>query len=106
MGLARGFPSAMLLTLIEWTAAALITTPSLAYMAEVTSFAGAAAYGIGYGIYNTAWAVGLLVGPAVGGFLFERLGFERLMLGWAPFVIVMTILLARGTARPARPRTV
>jgi MFS transporter, DHA1 family, solute carrier family 18 (vesicular amine transporter), member 1/2 len=96
MGLAQGFRSAMLLTLIEWTATALILTPSLAYMAEVTSFAGAAAYGIGYGVYNTAWAVGILIGPAAGGFLFERLGFERLTLGWAPFVIAMTILLAFG----------
>jgi DHA1 family solute carrier family 18 vesicular amine transporter 1/2 len=106
LGLAQGFRSAMLITVVVWMAAALITTPSLAYMAEVTSFAGAAAYGIGYGVYNTAWAVGLLVGPTAGGFLFERLGFEHLMLGWAPFVIVMTILLAMGTTKPARARTV
>jgi DHA1 family solute carrier family 18 vesicular amine transporter 1/2 len=106
LGLAQGFRSAMLLTLIEWTATALILTPSLAYMAEVTSFAGVAAYGIGYGVYNTAWAVGILVGPAVGGFLFERLGFEHLMFAWALFVIAMTILLALGTTRPAEPRTV
>jgi MFS transporter, DHA1 family, solute carrier family 18 (vesicular amine transporter), member 1/2 len=104
MGLAQGFRSAMLLTVVEWMATALIITPSLAYMAEVTSFAGAAAYGVGYGVYNTAWAVGLLVGPTAGGFLFERLGFMRLTLGWAPFVIAMTILLARKSWSGTVPR--
>ena len=94
MGLAQGFRSAMLLTVVEWMATALIITPSLAYMAEVTSFAGAAAYGIGYGVYNAAWAVGILVGPTAGGFLYERLGFVPLTLAWAPLVVALTILLA------------
>ena len=96
LGLAAGFQSALALVVIEWMAISLIITPSLAYMADVTSFAGAEAYGIGYGVYNTAWAIGLLVGPASGGFLFERLGFERLMLCWAPSVLAFTFLLARA----------
>ena len=75
MATASSFATALALIVVQWIAIALIVTPSLAYMAEVTAFAGGDAYGIGYGIYNTAWGVGLLGGPALGGWLFERLGF-------------------------------
>jgi MFS family permease len=102
LALARGFRSALVLIVVEWMATALIITPSLAYMAEVTSFAGAATYGVGYGVYNTAWAIGLLAGPTAGGFLYERLGFGLLTFAWAPCVALMTILLARaGDIAPA-----
>ena len=67
--------SALALMLVEWMVVPLAVTPSLAYMAEVTSIDGADAYGVGYGVYNTAWAIGLLIGPALGGFAFERVGF-------------------------------
>jgi hypothetical protein len=46
-------------------------------------------------VYNVAWGVGLLGGPAAGGFLFERMGFARLALWWAPPLIVATLLLGR-----------
>jgi multidrug resistance protein len=92
---ADSFQTAIVLVVIEWMVIGLIITPSLAYMAEVTSFAGAESYGIGYGMYNTAWAVGLLAGPALGGFLFDRLGFGRLALSWSAVVIAATLLLAR-----------
>ena len=80
--------------MVQWIAIALIVTPSLAYMAEVTAFAGGDAYGIGYGIYNTAWAVGLLGGPALGGWLFDRVGFAALATGWAVVTMVATLALA------------
>jgi multidrug resistance protein len=102
LGLASGFQSALWLMLVQWMAVALIITPSLAYMAEVTSFAGADAYGIGYGVYNTAWALGLLAGPAAGGFLFERLGFEALMLVWAPCMLALTVALAVRSGRSGK----
>jgi predicted MFS family arabinose efflux permease len=70
-------------------------TPSLAYMGEVTAFAGGDAYGIGYGMYNSAWGVGLLSGPALGGWLFERVGFAALASGWAVVTIVATLALGR-----------
>ena len=63
-------------------------------MAEVTAFAGGDAYGIGYGIYNTAWGGGLLGGPALGGWLFDRVGFASLVIGWSLFVIAATIVVA------------
>jgi predicted MFS family arabinose efflux permease len=94
MAKATGFQTALPLIVVQWIAIALIVTPSLAYMAEVTAFAGGDAYGVGYGIYNTAWGVGLLAGPALGGWLFARVGFAVLVTSWAVVVIVATIALA------------
>jgi len=95
MATASGFATALALIVVQWIAIALIITPSLAYMAEVTAFAGGDAYGIGYGIYNTAWGFGLLGGPALGGWLFDRFGFAALTTGWAVAAIVATIALSR-----------
>src|SRR5712691_5946601 len=73
------------------TAAAL---PLLTMARSVTSamvlfvLQGVGSFGVAYGLYNVAWAAGILVGPAVGGFLYERIGFLRLTLIWAPAVIV------------------
>jgi MFS transporter, DHA1 family, solute carrier family 18 (vesicular amine transporter), member 1/2 len=92
--LASSFATAVLLVVVQWMAIALIVTPSLAYMADVTAFAGSDAFGIGYGIFNTAWGIGLLAGPALGGWLFERLGYSALATGWAIMVIVATTALA------------
>ena len=54
----------------------LSVTPSLAYMAEATR--GWRVIWRGLWLYNVAWAFGLLVGPALGGFLYETMGFTRL----------------------------
>jgi MFS family permease len=70
-------------------------TPSLTYMAEATASAGSPSFGVAYGIYNVAWAVGLLVGPAAGGFLYERLGLTVLSLMWAPGVVLIALVLSR-----------
>ncbi len=99
MAIATGFRAALVVIVVLWIAIALIVTPSLAYMAEVTSFAGGDAYGVGYGLYNTAWGVGLLGGPSLGGWLFERLGFATLTIGWSLAVIIVTLILA--TVRPS-----
>ena len=99
MTLARGLPSAMAIIVVQWIAIAFFVTPSLAYIAEVTSFAGHDAYGIGYGVYNTAWGVGLLVGPALGGWLFERLSFAALTVGWSMAVLAAASLLWRVQSR-------
>lgn len=95
MTTASGFSSAVALIVMQWIAIALFVTPSLAYMAEVTAFAGGDAYGVGYGMYNAAWGVGLLGGPALGGWLFDRVGFAALATGWAIVTIVATTILSR-----------
>ncbi|HEX4347651.1 MAG TPA: MFS transporter [Vicinamibacterales bacterium] len=102
--LATGFWSMIPIVFLQSSASSLVITPSLAYMAEVTSFAGVSAYGIGYGVYNAAWALGLLIGPASGGYLFQHLGFNKLVLAWAPMMMVITFLIGgwprRASARP------
>ncbi len=73
---------------------AMMITPSLAYMAEATLLGGVSSFGVAYGVYNMAWGAGLLGGPAVGGFLYDRLGLARLVLIWAPALLAVTWLLA------------
>jgi multidrug resistance protein len=91
--------SAMGFFLLQAMAMAMVVTPSLAYMAEATSESGARSFGIAYGVYNFAWAIGLLGGPAVGGFLFDRVGFGRLALLWAPLVLTVTLALRMSVRR-------
>jgi MFS family permease len=92
------FQSAIFFYVLMGVAIALVVTPSLAYMAEATSDAGVTSFGVSYGVYNFAWGTGLLIGPAIGGLLFDVLGFARLTFIWMPLVLGMTILLARKSA--------
>jgi predicted MFS family arabinose efflux permease len=103
LALAAGVKSALALMLIEWMAVPLAVTPSLAYMAEVTSHNGSDSYGVGYGVYNTAWAIGLLIGPALGGFVFERAGVI-VLLAWSVAAIVATLLLGRVQSLGSPPK--
>jgi len=64
-------------------------------MGEATSAAGFGSFGVAYGLYNMAWGFGLLGGPALGGVLYERMGFARLTMAWAPSLVLATVLLAR-----------
>ena len=93
---ATGFASAIGLFVVFAAAVALVVTPSLAYMAEVVSSVGQRSFGVAFGLYNFAWGVGLLVGPALGGFVFERMGFFALTLAWSPVLLATTIWLARS----------
>ena len=95
LGQAWSFSSALVLYVIAAGAGTFIITPSLAYMGEATSDAGVRSFGVAYGLYNLAWGAGLLCGPALGGFLFERLGFSRLLVAWAPALVLVAIVLAR-----------
>ncbi len=104
LSLAWSFPSATTLYLLQAAALSLVVTPTLAYMAEAISRGGGDSFGIAYGIYNVAWGAGLLAGPALGGFLYERIGFVGLTLAWAPAVAGSTIVLAIAGATRRGPR--
>jgi MFS transporter, DHA1 family, solute carrier family 18 (vesicular amine transporter), member 1/2 len=95
LSFATDFRSAALAMVPMWVVFSMIVTPSLAYMAEAASAAGFESYGVVYGVYNTAWAVGLMVAPALGGFFLERVGFEALSIGWSVALGVIGIVLAR-----------
>jgi MFS family permease len=104
LGQAWSFQSALVFYLFAAAAGAFVITPSLAYMGEATTDAGVRSFGVAYGLYNLAWGAGLLAGPAIGGFLFERMGFSRLLVAWAPGIALVTVALARvrSTNSPRR----
>jgi predicted MFS family arabinose efflux permease len=95
LNLANSFTSAALVMILMWAVFSMIVTPSLAYIAEVASAAGFESFGVVYGVYNVAWATGLMVGPAAGGFLLERIGFGALTAGWGLLLLVAGFVLAR-----------
>jgi MFS family permease len=95
LNLSWSYPSTIAFFVVNTMAVALVITPSLAFMAEAVADAGVGSFGVGYGLYNMAWGAGLLSGPAVAGFIFERAGFASLTLLWAPLLLVVTLLLAR-----------
>ena len=89
------FVSAVGFYVIVAMAIATMVTPSLTYMAEAIASVGSLSFGVAYGLYNVAWAVGLLLGPALGGFIYDRVGFSTLTLLWAPVVVVIAAALSR-----------
>ncbi len=95
LNFARGFWSAALVMMPLWMVFGMFITPSLTYFAQLASRAGVEAYGVVYGVYNVAWAVGLMAGPAAGGFLFERLGFATLTIGWGVLLAAASLLFLR-----------
>ena len=103
LGQAWSFWTALVFYLFVAAAAAFVITPSLAYMGQATTDAGVRSFGVAYGLYNLAWGAGLLGGPALGGFLFERMGFSRLLVAWAPPIAFVTVALARVRS-PNPPR--
>ncbi|MEQ1869247.1 MAG: MFS transporter [Vicinamibacterales bacterium] len=98
--LISSFPSAIVIYATGVVAVSMMVAPSLAYMAEAVSTRGPESFGVAYGLYNFAWALGIIVGPAVGAALYERIGFAPLMWRWAPVVVVASIVLAR-VSRPS-----
>ena len=93
LGYAWSYGSALALFVLTAGTSTFIITPSLTYMGEATSDAGVRSFGVSYGLYNLAWGAGLLGGPALGGFLFERIGFRNILLVWAPSLALVTIVL-------------
>ena len=106
---AWSFQSAVLLCVLQAAAFAVVGAPSLTFMADATTDAGLGSFGTAYGLYNAVWAVGLLAGPPIGGFLYERVGFASLAWRWSFVVIAVTLVLQAfrsfSTARrsPASP---
>jgi len=100
INLSWNYPSTIAFSVLNTMAVALVITPSLTFMAEAVSSAGVGSFGVGYGLYNMAWGAGLLAGPAVAGFVYERAGFARLTLLWSPMLLVVSVLLARVQSAP------
>jgi MFS family permease len=95
---------AALLMVASFAGFALVVTPSLAFIAEAAAAARVESHGVVYGVYNVAWAIGLLVGPAIGGWLYERIGLRATTFLWSPALVLVTLALAR--VRVAAPSAV
>jgi DHA1 family solute carrier family 18 vesicular amine transporter 1/2 len=107
INLTWSFQSTIGFFILNTMAVSLVITPSLTFMAEAVSAAGAGSFGVGYGLYNMAWGAGLLGGPAIAGFVYERAGFARLTLLWAPLLLLVALELARhGAGRTGGPARV
>jgi MFS family permease len=104
------YRSALGLYVLAAAAGTFTITPSLAFMGEATSDAGVRSFGVSYGLYNLAWGAGLLSGPAIGGYLFERMGYRNLLVVWAPLLVIVAFVLSRvqsrriADARPGSPK--
>jgi multidrug resistance protein len=103
LGFAWSYGSALGLFILTAASSTFIITPSLTYMGEATSNAGVRSFGVAYGLYNLAWGAGLLGGPALGGFLFERIGFRNILFLWAPSLALVTTLLWRVKSERPQP---
>jgi MFS family permease len=90
---ASSFQLAVVLCVLQAATFALVGAPSLTFMADATSDAGLGSFGTAYGVYNAIWAVGLLAGPPLGGYLYERIGFSSLTLRWSVVVAAITLAL-------------
>jgi multidrug resistance protein len=106
LSLISSFTNASIIYAVFTVPIVMMVTPSLAYMADATSGSGARSFGVAYGVYNFAWALGLLVGPAIGGAAYERAGFGALMWTWAAALLPITLLLARSAVSPTAPAEV
>jgi MFS family permease len=73
-------------------------TPGMAIVADRAEHAGLA-QGIGFGVTNTAWAVGALSGPAIGGALAEAFGDAVPYLLCGALCALTLVAATRGAAR-------
>ena len=76
-------------------------TPGMALVADRADRAGLS-QGIGFGVTNTAWAVGALIGPALGGALADVFG-DPVPYLLAAALCAVTLLAARRGAAVPRP---
>jgi DHA1 family solute carrier family 18 vesicular amine transporter 1/2 len=77
---------------------AFLLSPTLPELAEVADLQGEAAYGAAYALSNTAYAVGMMLGPLVGGVLTARVGvtFTFVTSGLVALLYTPFLLLRDG----------
>ena len=100
---ARGTYPVALLTILAAITFGAFYTPGMALVSDRTEAVGLS-QAIGFGIMNTAWALGNMSGPALAGAIAETVGDAF------PYVLAaglcLVTLLAVGTVRAPRPRRV
>lgn len=101
LALISSFGNAVAIYAFSVIAISMMIAPSLAYMADAVALTGDQSFGVAYGLYNFAWALGLLVGPSVGAAIYERTSFATLAWVWSPAVMIVALALSRVAPSPA-----
>ncbi len=100
---ARGTYPVALLTILAAITFGAFYTPGMALVSDRTETVGLS-QAIGFGIMNTAWALGNMTGPALAGTIAERVG-DAAPYGLAALLCLVT-LVATGTVRAPTSRRV
>jgi MFS family permease len=77
-------------------------TPSMALVADRAEVAGLA-QGVGFGINNTVWALGAMLGPVLGGSLADAAG-DAVPYGISAGLCALTFMAVARRAPPGRGR--
>ncbi|WP_018084941.1 MFS transporter [Desulfurispora thermophila] len=86
-----------------------MTTPCLPLLAEYSDRKGEESYGRSYALVNAAYSVGLLLGPAAGGWLTDCFSFSGALLAFSLLLLLLGAGFYKYTARtrqtpsPTRP---
>ena len=66
-------------------------TPCLPEFAEISEKSGTDSFGASFSIYNTAYSIGMMIGPALGGILTNYLGIVRSYCAVAVIILVYMV---------------
>ncbi|RCX22521.1 multidrug resistance protein [Fontibacillus phaseoli] len=74
----------------------MVLAPCLPALAELSENSGLSSYGITFAIYNTAYSIGMMLGPVSSGFLTEAIGlkYSYLAVGCVALLYMLLILPA------------
>ncbi len=84
-------------TVVMWTMGEILSFPQ--FSAMVATRAGERRRGRYMGLYSLAFSTALVLGPAIGGFFYEKFGPTPLWLSYIPLGLLMILILHTG-ARP------
>jgi len=105
LGLALADSSAAIVVLVLAAAFGFgsMYSPAMALVADRAEAVGLS-YGLGFGLMNTFWALGLLIGPIVAGAISERHGDHLPYLICGVLALATLLATQRVAGRSARPR--
>lgn len=88
------------LTVVIWTIGEILSFPT--FSAMVARRAGPAARGTYMGMFSLAFSTAFVAGPALGGWLYETIGPDRMFAAYLPVSLLMVLVLITA-ARPMFP---
>jgi DHA1 family solute carrier family 18 vesicular amine transporter 1/2 len=74
-------------------------TPCLPEFAEISQNSGTNSFGASFSIYNTAYSIGMMIGPTLGGTLTNYLGIERSYLVIAVLILIYDVIFVLSNFR-------